>query len=61
MYPVFPRIVLVLASGVVFVGEASADTGFRSNERTAARTATSGRRGPVRANFGADTGLWQAQ
>lgn len=52
MYPMFLRIVLVLASVVVLVGEGSADTGFSSIDGTSVRTAPGGRLGPLSVNFG---------
>lgn len=61
MYPMFLRIVLVLASVVVFVGEASADRGFRDIDGTGARAATAVRPGPVRAYSGAGMGLGQVR
>lgn len=52
MYPMFLRIVLVLASVVVSVGEGSADTEYSSIDGTFVQTAPVGDLGPLSANFG---------
>ncbi|MYM53747.1 hypothetical protein [Thalassovita mangrovi] len=52
MYPMFLRIVLVLAAVVVLVGEGSADTGFSGIDGTSVQTAPVGRLGALSVNFG---------
>lgn len=52
MYPMFLRIVLVLASVAVLVGEGSADTGFISIDGTSVQTAPVARHGLLSVNFG---------